>query len=102
MTSQKAWQIMGILSAANDLHFHDKEPTLECSIPFYHHRFTGIIPPVVKFPTFTIRKHSSKVITLDQYVNSGVMPAACRDTIRYWVKKLIPYLKHGCQVIPVD
>ena len=86
MTSQKARQIMGILSAANDLHFHDKEPTLECSIPFYHHRFTGIIPPVVKFPTFTIRKHSSKVITLDQYVASGVMPATCLSTIRSWVK----------------
>ena len=86
MTSQKARQIMGILSAANDLHFHDKEPTLECSIPFYHHRFTGIIPPVVKFPTFTIRKHSSRIITLDQYVASGVMPVACRDTIRSWVK----------------
>ena len=86
MTNQKARQIMGILSAANDLHFHDKEPTLECSIPFYHHRFTGIIPPVVKFPTFTIRKHSSKIITLDQYVESGVMPATCRATIRSWVK----------------
>lgn len=86
MTSQKARQIMGILSAANDLHFHDKEPTLECSIPFYHHRFTGIIPPVVKFPTFTIRKHSSKIITLDQYVASGVMPETCRDTIKSWVK----------------
>jgi type IV secretion system protein VirB11 len=86
MTSQKARQIMGILSAANDLHFHDKEPTLECAIPFYHHRFTGIIPPVVKFPTFTIRKHSSKIITLDQYVESGVMPATCRVTIRSWVK----------------
>jgi type IV secretion system protein VirB11 len=86
MTNQKARQIMGILSAANDLHFHDKEPTLECSIPFYHHRFTGVIPPVVKFPTFTIRKHSSKIITLDQYVESGVMPATCRATIRSWVK----------------
>ncbi len=86
MTSQKARQIMGILSAANDLHFHDKEPTLECSIPFYHHRFTGIIPPVVKFPTFTIRKHSSNIMSLDQYVASGVMTASCRATIRSWVK----------------
>lgn len=87
MTSQKALQIMGILAAANEQHFHSKEPTLECTIPFYHHRFTGLMPPVVKFPTFTIRKHSSQIITLDQYVASGVMPESCRETIRSWVKR---------------
>ncbi len=95
MTSQKARQIMGILYAANDLHFHDKEPTLECSIPFYHHRFTGIIPPVVKFPTFTIRKHSSKIITLDEYVESGVMTTSCRENIRSWVKNHFNILVAG-------
>ena len=95
MTSQKALQIMGILSAANELHFHSKEPTLECTIPFYHHRFTGLMSPVVKFPTFTIRKHSSTIITLDQYVQSGVMPETCRETIRSWVKNHFNILVAG-------
>lgn len=86
MTESKAEQIMGILAAANSLHFHSKEPRLECSIPFYHHRFTGQRPPIVKFPTFTIRRHSSRVIPLEEYVELGIMPKYCAETIRAWIK----------------
>jgi Flp pilus assembly CpaF family ATPase len=87
MTESKAEQIMGILAAANSLHFHSKEPRLECSIPFYHHRFTGQRTPIVKFPSFTIRKHSSRVIPLEEYVEMGVIPDYCAETIRDWIKR---------------
>lgn len=87
MTESKALQIMGILAAANSLHFHSKEPRLECSIPFYHHRFTGQCSPIVKFPTFTIRKHSSRVIPLEEYAADGTIPEYCIETIRDWIKR---------------
>ncbi|MDQ5921373.1 MAG: type secretion system protein TrbB [Pseudomonadota bacterium] len=86
MSESKAEQIMGILAAANSLHFHAKEPRLECSIPFYHHRFSGQRPPIVKFPSFAIRRHTSRVIPLEEYVNLGIMPQYCADTIRAWIK----------------
>ena len=92
MTESKAHQIMNILAAANSMHFHAKEPRLECAIPFYHHRFTGQIPPFVKFPSFTIRKHSSKVFTLDEYVATGIMPQVVADTIR-------ELMQRGCNIL---
>lgn len=95
MTDQKARQIMGILAAATRQQFHDQEPTLECSIPYYHHRFTGTIPPTTPFPTMCIRKHSSRIIKLDQYVNSGVMTEECRTTIKHWVRNRFNILIAG-------
>ena len=87
MTESKAEQIMGILASANSLHFHSKEPRLECSIPFYHHRFTGQRAPIVKFPSFTIRKHSSRVIPLEDHVSAGLLPEYCAETIRDWIRR---------------
>ena len=86
MSASKAEQIMGILASANSVHFHAKEPILEVSIPYYHHRFSGQREPVVKFPAFSIRKHSSRVITLDEYVEKGILPAHCAETIRDWIR----------------
>lgn len=87
MTDSKARQIMGILAAATYQNLHEKKPILECSMPYFHHRFTGTIPPVTPFPTMCIRKHSSKLITLDEYVAMGVMTQECRETIGHWVKQ---------------
>lgn len=87
MTASKAEQIMGILAAANSVHFHEKNPRLECAIPFYHHRFTGQRQPFVKFPSFTIRKHGSEVVRLQKRVEEGLMPSHVADTIRDWVKR---------------
>ena len=86
---------MGILAAASDKHFHGKEPTLECNIPLYHHRFTGVIPPAAPAPTICIRRHSSQVITMDAMVKSGVMPKECRETIKTWVKNRFNILIAG-------
>lgn len=95
MSASKAEQIMSILAAANAVHFHAKEPRLEVAIPYYHHRFTGQIPPIVKFPSFAIRKHSSKIITLDEYVKMGILPDYCADTIREWIKRGLNILVAG-------
>lgn len=87
MSSSRAEQIMSILASATGVHFHAKEPRLECAIPFYHHRFTGQLPYMVKFPSFTIRKHSSRVIPLEEYVAIGQLPEHCAETIRDWIKR---------------
>ena len=48
-------------------------PTLECEFPLDGSRFAGQIPPVVTAPTFSVRKRASRVFTLQQYVDSGIM-----------------------------
>lgn len=48
-------------------------PLLECELPLDGSRVAAQIPPVVAAPTFAIRKKASRVFTLEQYVEAGVM-----------------------------
>ena len=66
--------------------YHGKEvtrhnPLLEGEFPLDGSRFAGQLPPVVKAPTFAIRKKAVKVFTLDQYVESGIMSGAQRQIL---------------------
>lgn len=83
----RAEQIIGILASANEKKAHKYEPIVEVQIPYYGHRFTGILPPVSKFPMFAIRKHSSQVKKIEEYVNDGVMPSAAADIICTWIQR---------------
>jgi type IV secretion system protein TrbB len=61
--------------------YHGKEvtrfkPTLEAELPLEGSRFAGQLPPVVRAPTFAIRKRAVAIFTLAQYVAAGIMTAA--------------------------
>jgi type IV secretion system protein VirB11 len=61
--------------------YHDKEvtrraPIIEGELPIDGSRFAGQLPPVVLFPTFTIRKKALLIYTLEQYVDAGIMTQA--------------------------
>jgi len=64
-----------------------QNPILECELPFDGSRFEALIPPVVSAPTFTIRKKAQKIFTLDDYVESGIMSAAQKETLINAVKE---------------
>ncbi|GAB2881159.1 P-type conjugative transfer ATPase TrbB [Pseudoduganella ginsengisoli] len=59
-----------------------ENPTIEGEFPLDGSRFAGQIAPVVKAPTYAIRKKASSIFTLDQYVESGVMSQEYADIIR--------------------
>jgi type IV secretion system protein VirB11 len=60
-------------------------PELEAEIPasrlFRSSRFQGELPPIVKAPSFNIRKFGKKLFTLDDYVAQGTMTEVQRQTI---------------------
>lgn len=58
----------------------ENHPMLEAELPDGS-RFQGFFPRVVKAPAFVIRKHSSQVFTLEDYVEQGVMTPHQRDVI---------------------
>lgn len=71
--------------------FHNKEltqstPILECELPTDSSRFTGLIPPIVSGPSFTIRKKAISVFTLKQYVEKGVMTLEHKNAIQNAIK----------------
>lgn len=50
-----------------------ESPSIECELPLDGSRFACQIPPMVTAPVFAVRKRASKVFTLQQYVEAGIM-----------------------------
>jgi len=48
-------------------------PSIECELPLDGSRFAGQIPPIVSAPVFAVRKRASRVFTLEQYVQAGIV-----------------------------
>ncbi len=48
-------------------------PIVSAELPPRGERFEGVLPPVSRGPCFAIRKPASRVFTLNDYVDSGVM-----------------------------
>ena len=60
-------------------------PRLQAELPrqtFRGSRLQAFIPPLAAAPTFTIRKPSSCVHTLDEYVETGILASLQRDVLR--------------------
>lgn len=71
-------QVFSIIHAIAGFHnsvINQHNPHLEAKLPFFKsmqgQRFIAQIPPIVSAPSFTIRKQSENVFTLDDYLQSG-------------------------------
>lgn len=53
---------------------HHDSPILEGEFPLDGSRLQGLVPPIVCAPAFAIRKRTQKVLTLDDFCRSGVIP----------------------------
>lgn len=95
LSNTRAETIMSVLASITGKFIHNKSPRLECQIPKYGHRFTGVIPPAAPFPAFCIRRHASQIYTLNDFVNQGVMEITSRDTIISWIKRKFNILIAG-------
>ncbi len=74
LSSANAYAIINCIAGIHGLVISQNQPRIEAELPNFEimrgERFTAAIPPIVAAPCFTIRKHSDKVFTLDDYVNS--------------------------------
>lgn len=62
------------------------EPILSAELPDTGFRFEGIIPPVVRNPTFTIRKKALLIFSLDDYVEMGCLTKRQCEVIKEAIK----------------
>jgi len=68
-----AERIIRLVAAEAKVDVHAGAPLLATELPVSGERFQGVIPPVVRAPSFAIRKRASSVISLDAYVDSNVL-----------------------------
>lgn len=72
--------LMSSIATYNGTIINKSNPLLKASLP-WGQRFQAMIPPIVSAPVFTIRKHSSKRYSLDDYVPLR-MPAEIANMLR--------------------
>lgn len=79
MTRARAESVLRTIAACVRTTITRDKPTIECELPLDGSRFAGQIPPVVPAPTFAVRKPASRVFTLDQYVEAGILTPKEKD-----------------------
>jgi type IV secretion system protein VirB11 len=64
----------------------ERTPILDCEFPLDGSRFAGMLPPIVARPIFSIRKRAVMLMSLNDYVKSGVMTFDQAEAIRAAVR----------------
>ena len=82
MARTKAESVLRTIAACLQTTITREKPTIECELPLDGSRFAGQIPPVVPAPTFAVRKRASRVFTLEQYVQAGILTPEEKEFLR--------------------
>lgn len=82
MSSAAAEIVIGSVAHALNSEADGEQPIISGELPIGGHRFEGLLPPIVRAPTFTIRRRASRLIPLDDYVRTRVMTERQADIIR--------------------
>ena len=69
--SKKRRQVINQIASFSKNVANEEVPLLAAE--FFNMRFQGFLPPAAEAPCFNIRKHTSKVLSLDDYVKSNIM-----------------------------
>jgi len=66
-------RIIRLVAAHLRLEVHPGAPIISAVLPETGERFEGVLPPIVRGPTFSIRKRTAGVIPLTKYVADAVL-----------------------------
>ncbi|MBB3594824.1 type IV secretion system protein VirB11 [Rhizobium sp. BK529] len=74
--------IIGAVAHVLNTEVDTARPIVSGELPIGGHRFEGLLPPIVAGPAFSIRRHASQLIALDDYVTSRIMTARQASIMR--------------------
>ena len=69
-------RIIRLVAAHLRLEVHPGAPIISAVLPETGERFEGVLPPIVRGPTFSIRKRTAGVIPLSKYVADEILTEA--------------------------
>ncbi|WP_373696591.1 P-type conjugative transfer ATPase TrbB [Variovorax sp. EBFNA2] len=76
LTPPMAERVIRLVAAHVRAEVHAGAPILQAELPETGERFHGVLPPVVRAPSFAIRKRALRLMTLAQYVADGILTEA--------------------------
>ena len=77
----RAEVVIGIVAHGLGQDVNEARPIVSGELPLGGHRFEGLLPPVVKGPTFSIRRQVKSRLALKDYVDTGIMSSAQSERI---------------------
>jgi type IV secretion system protein VirB11 len=86
LSPERAESLVGTVAALLGTVANDAHPIVEGELPFFGFRFEGVVPPVAPRAAVAIRKHVSKVRTLEDYVAEQRLSSAQADVLRTAVR----------------
>ena len=82
MDAAQAESLLGTVAMMLTCVINAEHPLIEAELPIAGSRLTGALPPIVSSPTFAIRKRSSQMFTIDDYVRAGTLTEAHAAALR--------------------
>ncbi|MFK4259381.1 P-type conjugative transfer ATPase TrbB [Agrobacterium tumefaciens] len=73
MLAHDAEAVISRVAHALSTEINRERPIISGELPLGGHRFEGLLPPAAPAPMFTIRKRASMLISLDRYVEDGIL-----------------------------
>jgi type IV secretion system protein VirB11 len=91
LPSTQAFSIIHAVAGFHNFVITQHNPQLEARLPFFKsmqgQRFIAQVPPIVSAPSFTIRKQSEVIFTLNDYLHSGRLTQQQDFVLRDLVQK---------------
>jgi type IV secretion system protein TrbB len=87
LSASDAERIIRLVAAHVRAEVHAGAPILSAELPDTGERFEGVLPPIVRAPTFAIRKRAVSVMSLATYVVDGVLTVAQATFLRHAVRE---------------
>lgn len=82
-----AERIIRLVAAHVHTEVHAGAPILSAELPETGERFLGVLPPVVRAPSFAIRKRALRIMSLEHYVSDGILTDAQAAFLRTAVRE---------------
>jgi len=81
INADQAKTLIGVVAHHNGTEIHTERPKLSAVLPSGE-RFEGLLPPMVKAPAFTIRKHIALYLSLDDLTRTEVLTSTQAQQIK--------------------
>ncbi len=95
MSAADGDRIIRLVAAHVRAEAHGGAPILSAELPETGERFLGALPPIVRAPSFAIRKPALRILTLAHYVADGILTDAQAVFLRWAVRERLNIVVAG-------
>lgn len=81
LSTKAADSALRLIASHANVNVNANNPLVSATLPGSGERFQGLYPPIVRRPSFAIRKKPAQIFPVSSYVERGALSAAAAETI---------------------